>query len=231
MLACEGGIFLSAHHDLSGKTFSILGDSYSTFQGYIPEEYQYYYPAPHNVEDVLRVEDTWWYQLAENLKMKLLVNNSFSGSTVCENVREGWPASCAFTIRSSECDLALDSEHTPDYIFVFGCTNDYWIGRTLGNVQFHDWSTEDLQDILPAYCYVLEQLSLRYPHTTLVTVINDELDVTLREGILQVSKHYHCMAVDLKNIDKQNGHPTARGMSKIAAQIQAVILATEASTR
>lgn len=114
-----------------GKTFSILGDSYSTFQGHIPEKYQYYYPLPHNVDDVLRVEDTWWYQLAENMKMKLLVNNSFSGSTVCDNVREGWPASCAFTIRSSECDLALDSELMPDYIFVFGCTNDYWIGRAL----------------------------------------------------------------------------------------------------
>lgn len=207
-----------------GKTFSILGDSYSTFQGHIPAKYQYYYPLPHNVDDVLRVEDTWWYQLAENMKMKLLVNNSFSGSTVCENVREGWPASCAFTIRSSECDLALDSEHTPDYIFVFGCTNDYWIGRALGKVQFWDWSTEDLQDILPAYCYVLEQLSQRYQHATLVAVINDELDIHLKEGILEACRHYHCMAVDLKNIDKQNGHPTARGMSKIAAQIQAALL-------
>lgn len=207
-----------------GKTFSILGDSYSTFQGHIPEKYQYYYPLPHNVDDVLRVEDTWWYQLAENMKMKLLVNNSFSGSTVCENVREGWPASCAFTIRSSECDLALDSELMPDYIFVFGCTNDYWIGRALGEVQFGDWSSADLQKILPAYCYVLEQLSQRYPHATLVAVINDELDVPLKEGIQQACEHYCCMAVDLKNIDKQNGHPTARGMSKIAAQIQAALL-------
>lgn len=206
------------------KTFSILGDSYSTFQGHIPEKYQYYYPLPHNVDDVLRVEDTWWYQLAENMKMKLLVNNSFSGSTVCENVRDGWPASCAFTVRSRECDLAQDSAHTPDYIFVFGCTNDYWIGRKPGQVQFQDWSSENLQEILPAYCYVLEQLSQRYPHSALVAVINDELDIPLKEGILEACGHYHCIAVDLKNIDKQNGHPTARGMSKIAAQLQAVLL-------
>lgn len=214
-----------------GKTFSILGDSYSTFQGHIPEKYQYYYPLPRNVDDVLRVEDTWWYQLAENMKMKLLVNNSFSGSTVCENVREGWPSACAFTIRSSECDLALDSEHTPDYIFVFGCTNDYWIGRALGKVQLGDWSSADLQKTLPAYCYVLEQLSPRYQHATLVAVINDELDIPLKEGILEACRHYHCMAVDLKNIDKQNGHPTARGMSKISAQIQAVLLASKAITQ
>ena len=42
---------------LAGYTFSMLGDSYSTFKGFIPEGYSCYYPKPDSVDDVLRVED------------------------------------------------------------------------------------------------------------------------------------------------------------------------------
>ena len=37
----------------------ILGDSYSTFRGHIPEGNSAYYPYK-DVDDVLQVEHTWW---------------------------------------------------------------------------------------------------------------------------------------------------------------------------
>ena len=64
---------------LLNRTFSILGDSYSTFQGFIPEKNACYYPNKEKVDDVLCVTDTWWYKLAQNKGMRLLVNNSYSG--------------------------------------------------------------------------------------------------------------------------------------------------------
>ena len=40
------------------KKVSILGDSYSTFEGMIPEGYAVYYP--NNGNDVKEVSQTWW---------------------------------------------------------------------------------------------------------------------------------------------------------------------------
>ena len=40
------------------RKVSILGDSYSTFQGYNPENYAPFYPDANN--DVKLVDQTWW---------------------------------------------------------------------------------------------------------------------------------------------------------------------------
>lgn len=61
-----------------GKTLSILGDSISTFSGYIPSGNASYYPSG----TVQAVTDTWWKKLIDALQMTLLVNNSWSGSRV-----------------------------------------------------------------------------------------------------------------------------------------------------
>ena len=56
----------------------IMGDSYSTYEGYIPNEYATYYPKL----DVQSVEYTWWKKFLQETKMELLLNNSWSGSTI-----------------------------------------------------------------------------------------------------------------------------------------------------
>jgi len=67
------------------KTVSILGDSYSTFEGYVQPDsnYVWYYKIPINKTDVDSVGQTWWYKFIESNAYKLGVNNSFSGSTIC----------------------------------------------------------------------------------------------------------------------------------------------------
>lgn len=203
---------------LAGKTFSILGDSYSTFRGFIPEGYDCYYPSPQSVSDVLAVEDTWWRKLIRLEGMELLVNNSYSGSTVCTQVREHHPASASFVARA-ECDFCDDGGNSPDYLFVFGSTNDSWIEREIGQVQFEGRTQKDLRKVLPAFCHVLERLGVKYPETRLVAVINTGLNPAIGEGLLLAAAHYGAIPIQLENIDKQNGHPTALGMGQIARQI------------
>lgn len=65
---------------LAGKKISILGDSISTFQGWIPSNNVSFYPRSGN--NVTNVNDTWWKQLIDALGMRLEVNNSWSGSRV-----------------------------------------------------------------------------------------------------------------------------------------------------
>ena len=66
-----------------GNVF-ILGDSYSTFEGYIPEGFgAYYAPVPKTDTDVNKVEQTWWMQVLNNSESKLIRNCSWTGTTIC----------------------------------------------------------------------------------------------------------------------------------------------------
>ena len=67
---------------LAQKRVSILGDSYSTFKEHVtPKENLVWYPAKDN--DVVKLEQTWWHQFIHNYGYTLEVNNSYSGSTIC----------------------------------------------------------------------------------------------------------------------------------------------------
>ena len=211
---------MKASKPLSGSTFGILGDSYSTFQGYIPEEYAFYYPAPEKVDDVLAVEDTWWHILMRRNNMALVHNNSYSGSTVCTNVRENHPKSGSFVARAK--DYFSGDVHM-DYIFIFGGTNDSWLDRPAGQLQFGDWTEEDLMQVLPAYCYVLDHITKHNPDAVVVSVLNTGMLPDIHRGILDAASHYGVTAIVLCDVDKQNGHPSALGMRQIAEQIETAL--------
>lgn len=201
-----------------GKTFSILGDSYSTFRGFIPSHYSPYYPNPEAVPDVLGVEDTWWYGLGEMTGMTLLVNDSFSGSTVCTQVREEHEPWVAYTHRAETVDFG-----DPDYLLIFGGTNDSWLDREPGEPVYRGRTEAQLRQVLPAFCHVLQTLSRRYPQTRLAAIINTDLDPRIRDGMIAIARELGAAPVVLENIDKVNGHPTALGMTRIARQVAAAL--------
>lgn len=205
---------------LSGCSFGILGDSYSTFKNHIPKGYSCYYPN-EKVDDVLQVEHTWWHQLMQRHGMKLLVNDSYSGATVCTNTREGQPLSSSFTQRVKD---TFSGDADLDYIFLFGCTNDSWLNRTIGKPKYDQWSEADLLQVLPAYSFTLDYLTKHNPKSKIVAVLNTELHPDIHAGMLAAAEHYGATAVVLENIDKQCGHPSALGMRQIAGQIEAALL-------
>ena len=206
------------NNKLHSATFSILGDSYSTFAGYIPEGYACYYPQQNEVKDVLNVEDTWWHLLISQKSMVLLQNNSYSGSTVCTQVRETQPKSCSFVERVN-MNFGGDYGKEPDYIFVFGGTNDSWLGRDVGMTQYEEWTEDSLKEVLPAYCYVIERLKRKYEKAKIVSVVNTELDPVIAEGMCDAASYFGATVVVLDSISKQSGHPTRIGMEQIYAQI------------
>ena len=108
---------------LQGKKVSIIGDSISSYEGYIPSGYAYYYPR----EDVNNVNKTWWYQLLEFCGATLEVNASSSGSRAT-NTRDDRPD---FYDRCSASVLG-----NPDVIIVELGTNDSSYGIDLGNYDF-----------------------------------------------------------------------------------------------
>ena len=61
----------------------IFGDSYSTYEGDIPEGYAVYYSGHREKDpDISSVEKTWWGRLLSDTDSRLIQNNSWSGSTI-----------------------------------------------------------------------------------------------------------------------------------------------------
>lgn len=205
------------------KNTVILGDSYSTFAGYNPVGYDIFYPGPA-VDDVLKVGDTWWYRLSEMANLRIIQNNSWSGSTVCKDVRQPQPPESSFLFRM-RCVLSHDGidHHKPDLILLFGGTNDSWLDRTVGENIYGVRTEDQLWSVLPAFCEMLDYVSAENPQAQVVCIVNTDLKSEIATGVVSACNHYHVTCCQLHDIEKQNGHPTLTGMSQIAEQVMAVI--------
>ena len=50
----------------------IIGDSYSTFEGFVPEGYAIYYSSSGGDTDVRKMEETWWHQVISQTDSKIV---------------------------------------------------------------------------------------------------------------------------------------------------------------
>ena len=67
------------------KSVSILGDSYSTYEGFMTpstNELWYYGKNGDKKTDVKNVRQTWWHEVISENGWRLCINNSYSGATV-----------------------------------------------------------------------------------------------------------------------------------------------------
>ena len=205
------------------KNVLIFGDSYSTFEGYIPVGYITYYSSLGREEtDVKSVNETWWYQLLKETDSRLIQNNSWSGSTICYTGYNGSDCSktSSFICRLKKLqDAGFFKENEIDTVFVFGGTNDSWAGSPVGELKYSDWGEQDLYSVLPAFCFFINKLRRILPNAHIIPVINTELKPEIVEGFKAACAHYGIKPVALHNIDKRCGHPTIKGMKEIKNQI------------
>jgi hypothetical protein len=202
-------------HAQSVKSVSILGDSYSTFDGYMHPDtnFSWYFINAKNKTDVTSVNQTWWYKFIKENKYKLEINNSFSGATICNTgYRKEDYTPRSFITR-------MDNLGNPDLIFIFGSTNDAWASVPIGEYKYDEWSKEELYKFRPAMAYMLHNMLGRYPRTKLYFLLNSGLNETINESVKTICKHFNVDYIELKDIDKQSGHPTIKGMSQITNQI------------
>lgn len=160
-----------------GKTVSILGDSISTFKGYIPEAdginlaHRHRYPQDDLLTDV---GDTWWMRLINTLEARLGVNDSWAGSTV-SNFRDhnekdfGPDAAMASITRIKN----LGANGTPDLIIFFGGTND--AGKMIEKGSFNPARKLDLaaykwDSFADAYSEAIFRLKHFYPNADIVAI-------------------------------------------------------------
>ena len=109
----------------TAKKVSVIGDSISTFAGYIPAGYNYHYPNADGA--VTQVSQTYWYRLIyDKLANAVLdLNMSYSGSAVTRSTdiskkSNHWYENCYI-----QRYIRQGGVGTPDIVLIHGGTNDW----------------------------------------------------------------------------------------------------------
>ena len=230
----------------AGKTVSILGDSISTFQGWIPEGYACFYPDPDN--DIKDVSQTWWMQVIQNTGMRLLVNGSWSASTVCGDSRaENSGAGCS---SNRIVDLMGNTGTVPDVILVYMGINDFFHSIDLGSFSGATAHRNDhyIWDFTEGYELMLQKLQAVYPTSRIycMTLLESNSWEGTRENangntvedynsrIRQIAAAHGVSVIDLRNCGiagnelgwhtSDGVHPNRAGAAKIAAYVTNALL-------
>lgn len=196
-------------------TLAVLGDSYSTFAGFIPKGNACWYnsPADHKRTDVTKVEQTWWWQVANEGGYKLGAIESYSGATICNTgYRDEDYSDRSFVTRCTNLG-------NPDIILICGATNDSWANAPIGDYKYANWKRVDLYFFRPAMAKMLNDIKLHYPNVEVYFILNTELKKEINESVLEVCKHYDVPVIELVDIDKKSSHPSVKGMKAIAQQV------------
>ena len=156
---------------LKGKYLSMIGDSISTFEGWsnvapaATGSGKCYYPKPFLTD----VRQTYWMKLCERTGMKLLVNNSYTGSR-CANKGNG---PVVATGANDRCKQLHKNGINPDYILINIGTNDFdgmdgsnetmgtWNGR--GENYPANPDSQSPTSFREAYAVMLHRLRKNYP--------------------------------------------------------------------
>lgn len=237
---------------LVGKKLSIIGDSISTFRGYIPDGYAYQYPTG----DVTTVGKTWWKKLIDRTGMVLVANASWSGSTVTDDDSD--PTNTAKVGYSDARIADLSSGGVdPDIVIVLFGTNDFSKGRGLGTLTERSEipnGTTSINTFREAYACMLNKIRTSYPdaHVYCCTLIqryySEDTSYPILNGngialseynkaITDIATWIGCNIIRLDTLFTPASlpnyttdgklHPNTEGMTQIATRVAQVLTQNE----
>lgn len=207
------------------KKVSVIGDSISTFRGYIPFKYSAYYPRADGT--FISVEDMYWYHLIYKhmTNARLERNIAYSGSWV---TKADTSKDTYFAKRFIDQNGVGDA----DIVIIHGGTNDWnknavnlvsglGVRATSGptDAQLQPLfaaadaaktraEVEALNDttFCEAYIKLIKLILERNPETKIVCLIGDYLGVGVQQATHKMAAHFpnNCKCVDLRAVNGFN---------------------------
>lgn len=196
---------------INKKSISFLGDSITTYQGY-SNNTNYNSTIGNNAvfynSSQLSVDDSYWKRTVDELKLDLIVNNSWSGSR------------CTGSVASSGCGTRPTQLHNnlgeePDIIVVYIGINDFDANVAVGaynNVNdIYNSKTKtyigDTSKFAQAYATMIHKMKRRYPEADIYVCNllpnNKNTDYTLLNMynvyIERIANEFDCTLVDFYN--------------------------------
>lgn len=204
----------------------VLGDSISTFAGEIAENCAPYYNPWSDWEGsgVTSVDKTWWAQVLDSTKSILALNSSSSGSTICVTNEASQSKSFVERIKAL-VDDGFFTENNINTVFIHGGTNDS--ESPVGELKYSDWTNDDIKNLRPALCYMLDMIKTNAPSARIIFIQNQGLTADVRNSIKDACDYYNAERIELANITCNGLHPTAAGMTQIANRIIGVLDGSE----
>lgn len=208
------------------SSFSILGDSYSSFKNYIPSANPYWYPTNDpqaqgygSGNNVDQVKYSWWYIVANETEMYLNKNESYSGSTICyDSYGTGTADGKAHSFITRRTEIGQSS-----LLFIMGGLNDYWAGASLGEYKYSNWTENDLCTFRPALAYLFDRILVSNIGTQIVFIEQELLSNEYKASIETICEHYNIPIVKLHDVSVTRDHPNITGMRAIADQVKAIM--------
>ena len=194
---------------LDGKKVSILGDSISTFTGYIPADYSIFYPENGGIT---KVTDTWWMRVINGTHAVYCADASYSGSETCglsTEMKDGRPGVGYRRLK----DLTAANGTKPDVVLVYMGANDLLDSRPLGtNNGTKPVQEGNIGNFSDAYSLMLDKIRVLYPNTQIYCLTFHEIcrwndagvGYTFKSNIGLVSSQYNDR---IKVIAKNKGIP------------------------
>lgn len=218
------------------STFSIIGDSYSTYLGYIDARVEFTGTGceyPQSKYDLTSVDDTWWKQFEAITGSRLVQNNSISGTTMSyvSLSGTGTTKTVSFVNRVTKMDEAK-------LFIIEGGTNDFVGGRTsysnaadktingkpiVGDYKWDGFEADmpDYRFVRPSVAYMIWYLQSTYPGCTVVFMANDQIPEVGKESFKTICDHYGAIYYEMHDIVRSvdNPHPMKAGMTSICRQL------------
>ena len=194
-----------------GKKFSLIGDSISTYQDFVPTGYATFYPYP--TADVNDVNQTWWMQAFNKIGGSMFINNSYSGSCVAA----GGSSSSNNINRLKE--LVVSNEHA-DVIVIFMGSNDCNDRSGVTASNFEKQYLEMLEKI-NELCGEVEIVLCTLPKSNLYS----EARQNEFNGIItNIARDNNLKIISLDKVNLiphliDSAHPGTSGMTAIAEQV------------
>ena len=193
-----------------GKSFTIIGDSISTFSSYIPAGFASFYPYP--TADVNDVNMTWWMRVINKLGGTLFVNNSYSGTCVADG-------SVNATKNRSRIMYNLLNGVAADVILIFMGANDTAASSITPDTFKSGYVAmlQHIKDLCPKSEIILLTLPSTsfYSESRLISMNN----VIRSLATLNSLKLVELQGVSLDGHKVDSAHPDSSGMELIAEGI------------
>ena len=180
----------------------ILGDSYSTFEGHIPEGYKSYYKKSSSHLGVTSHKKTWWYKLTSRTNSKLLLNSSYSGSTICHTGYDGADyAEISFAARmESLAKSGYFAVNRVETLIILGVLNDYWAESPRGDIKYENFTESDLYSVYPAFAYILSLAKEHLPGARIVFVSEEYLPSDIKADMREICSHFGADVIEIHDI-------------------------------
>lgn len=207
--------------NLENAYMGFLGDSISTFKGYIPAGYSYFYPQYCD----LLVEQTWWKMTVDRVGCKLGINNSYSGTCVSQK----YGASTAGESISRLLKSKRFDNLPPDILIIFMGMNDslaapYGLNETEFEKAYRNM-LNNIYQLYPEVQLFLCTLTYETNYQTkeesiyLQHIANSQ---ALNEVIKKLAQEYQLPLIDFANAFHSKEylvdtvHPNIKGMTAMA---------------